>query len=109
MLPAGMPLADGLLFRSALLRPAQNEGTILGAVMAFVRELFGWRLKLNWEERLIYWVFALLILTLVLLVSYVLGVAVRWTWRKLRRLRLQARRESPEIEFYTRFCQQMEQ
>ncbi len=93
-------------FSAWLLRPSQNEDTILGAVSAFIRELFGWRLKLNWEERLIYWVFALLVMTLVLLVGYVVSVGVRWVLVRLARLQRYRVSSSvpPELEFYIRFC-----
>jgi protein-glutamine gamma-glutamyltransferase len=95
-------------FSQWLRRPARDQGTLIGAVAAFVRELFGWRLDLTWHERLVYWVFTILFITLVVLLTYVLVSVGRrmtalskqasQTWRARRGER------NPEVEFYHRFC-----
>jgi len=97
-------------FRSWLMRPAQDQRTVVGAVAAFVRELFARRLDLSWSERLVYWVFALLMVALVALLAYVLVVVLWWLLSAVRRLRL-AQTAGPsrgrEVEFYQRFCRRL--
>lgn len=94
-------------FEDWIKRPARNQQTLIGGVAAFIRELFGWRLSLTTQERLIYWVFALLVLVLVLLLSYVMVVVLRRLLRRVRaamvRRSLLAARHSG-AEFYDRFC-----
>jgi len=95
-------------FAQWLRRPAQDQRTLIGGVVAFIRELFGWRLALSWHERLVYWVFTLLVVTLVLLLTYVAVSLARRLTRLARRLSQgrharQASR-SREVEFYHRFC-----
>jgi len=95
-------------FAQWLRRPAQDQRTPIGTLVAFVRELFGWRLELSWKERLVYWVFALLVIVLAVLVTYVVVSTVRrlaalarylsQTWRSGRV------RRSREVDFYHRFC-----
>ncbi len=96
-------------FTAWLLRPVQNEDTVVGAVAAFVRELFGWRLNLKPQERLIYWVFTLLVVALVVLMGYVFTVAgtglTRAVVSRLHRPRV---RGGAEAEFYHRFCHRIE-
>ncbi len=96
-------------FEAWLMRPAQNEETVVGAVAAFVRELFGHKLKLTWQERMIYWVFALLVLVLAILIGYVV-VVLSWrlgTGIGVRVGGLRRRRGAPpgEVEFYRRFLE----
>lgn len=96
-------------FSEWVLRPAQNQQTLVGAVAAFVRELFSARLDLTIQERLIYWVFALLVLALVILVGYVVVVGLWWLGRKLYRLIGGAAggQRRAETEFYHRFQRHM--
>lgn len=97
-------------FEAWVMRPMRNENTIIGAVTAFVRELFGWRLQLDWRERLIYWVFALLVLALVVLLSYVVWFTGRWSWRKAAVVYREhvSRRGPREVDFYVRFSQRLQ-
>lgn len=95
-------------FAQWLRRPAQDQRTLIGGVVAFIRELFGWRLDLSWHERLVYWVFTLLVILLVLLLTYVVVSVGRRLTRLGRRLSQawhakQAGR-SREVEFYHRYC-----
>lgn len=96
-------------FHAWLTRPARDEATLVGAVVAFSRELFGWRLEMSLGDRVLYWVFAILVVTLVLLVGYVLVTAVRWLGAFIvhwyRYLRAGHDREA---EFYSRFCRRVE-
>lgn len=91
-------------------RPARNEQTVAGAVIAFVRELFGWRLQLTTRERVIYWVFTLLVVALVVLISYVVVVLSRRVTNVLvrccRPVRTTQRRHR-SVEFYQRFCRHL--
>lgn len=96
-------------FHAWLMRPARDETTLVGAVVAFSRELFGWRLEMSLGDRVLYWVFALLVVTLVLLVGYVLVTAARW----LKALIVHWYRylhtgHDREAEFYSRFCRRVE-
>jgi transglutaminase-like putative cysteine protease len=92
-------------------RPARDETTSVGVVIAFVRELFGGRLDMSWRDRILYWGFALLVLLLVVFGGYLailLGrrltrVAVRWN--ASRRWFGAAR---GNVEFYDRFCRRLE-
>ena len=97
-------------FQGWLRRPAKDQRTVVGAVAAFARELFGWRLALSWRERLIYWVFALLAVSLALLIGYIVLVVVWWllsrAWRWLAARSGAAIRER-EAEFYYRFCRRL--
>jgi hypothetical protein len=96
-------------FSTWLLRPVQDEATVLGAVAAFVRELFGWRLQLNWRERFIYWLFTLLIVTLAVLVGYVLYRLFVWLFSRLRKMWPERAHSAGNVhaEFYRRFCRQL--
>ena len=98
-------------FEQWVKRPVRDERTLFGAIGAFVRELFGWRLKLTSQERLIYWVFAILATTLVLLVGYVVTTLTwrigRTLWRLLGPDKSQ-RRSPPDAVFYNRLCKQLE-
>lgn len=95
-------------FTQWLRRPARDKRTLIGGLAAFVRELFGWRLELPWHERMVYWVFTILVILLVLLLTYVVvslgrrlrALAKRYTkaWHARRAGR------SREVEFYHRFC-----
>lgn len=95
-------------FTQWLRRPAQDQRTLIGGLAAFVRELFGGQLDLSWKERLVYWVFTLLVVVLVVLLTYVLAsVGRRLTvlTRRLSQLRRVARAgRGREVEFYHRFC-----
>jgi protein-glutamine gamma-glutamyltransferase len=95
-------------FAQWLRRPAQDQRTPIGGLVAFVRELFGWRLELSWKERLVYWVFTLLVVVLVVLVTYVVVSTARRLAalaRQLSQTRRSGRvRRSREVEFYHRFC-----
>lgn len=93
-------------FTAWLLRPVQNETGLIGGLVAFVRELFGWRLKLTWGERSIYWAFTALVISLVLLVGYAALIASRGLLR-IWRLRPGRRIGLPEVAFYYRFARQM--
>jgi len=98
-------------FKAWLARPAQDETTIVGAVAAFVRELFGGRLELSWRDRLLYWVFALLVSALVVLVGYLLWVLVSWLLPRLVRvysIRPGRVSRAGQVEFYRRFCGRLE-
>lgn len=95
-------------FAGWLMRPIQNENTFIGAAAAFVRELFGWRLNLTSRERLIYWVFALLVLALGVLTGYILIAVGRRFLRYLHlRMHDSQRIGPPEAEFYYRFIRQL--
>lgn len=95
-------------FAQWLRKPAHNQQTLIGGVAAFIRELFGWRLELSWHERMIYWVFTILVILLVLLLTYVVVALGRRLAGLARRLSQvwHARRagRSREVEFYHRFC-----
>jgi transglutaminase-like putative cysteine protease len=94
-------------FTDWLKRPVRDEQTVTGAVVAFVRELFGWRLKLTTRERLIYWAFTLCIVMLVLLISYVVIVLLRRltvTLARWYRAGHHGHRRRPGVEFYQRYC-----
>ncbi len=96
--------------RAWLSRPAHDEKTFTGAIWSFIRELFGWRLKLSPSERLIYWAFALLVLALAILVTYVLVVCAWWSIsRLLRWWRGHASGTPPELEFYDRYLRLLDQ
>lgn len=97
-------------FSAWVMRPAHNEDTLLGIVVSFVRELFGWRLKLNWEERLIYWIFASLVFVGVVLILYVVARGLSWATTQAIRIQREyaARTVPPEVAFYARFCRQLE-
>lgn len=94
-------------FEAWLLRPAQNQSTAWGSIVAFVRELFGWRLELSWQDRLLYWVFTLLIVTMAVLIGYVLVVLA---WRLANRIIEAAGRRTlrghiaGDVSFYHYFC-----
>jgi len=91
-------------------RPARNEQTVAGAVIAFVRELFGWRLQLTTRERVIYWVFTLLVVALVVLISYVVVVLSRRVTNVLVRCCPTIRSTQQghrSVEFYQRFCRHL--
>lgn len=91
-------------FRRWLRRPAHNEKTVWGAIWSFVRELFGWRLELSLSERLIYWVFTLLVLALVVLVSYVMLVLSWWAaQRAIRWAQTLERGYDRRVEFYLHY------
>jgi len=97
-------------FKVWLARPVQDETTVPGAVAAFVRELFGGKLKLSAMDRLLYWVFAILVLALILLNGYVVTVVASWLIVQLKRLRWR-RAFTPfkiSTEFYHRFCRRLE-
>jgi len=96
-------------FEAWLARPARNQPTVLGAVTAFVRELFGGRLKLTLAERLVYWVFSLLVVALVVLIGYVVVLAWRQVsgFLRLRLGRSATKGHGPEVEFYHRFCRRL--
>ncbi len=96
-------------FEAWLTRPAASEDTMLAGVWAFIRELFGWRLQLNWRERLIYWVFSLLVVTLVALLGYVVTVVAIWLSRRMKqRLDRLRTRQIGAAEFYERYCRKLE-
>ena len=98
-------------FQAWLQRPTRDEETIIGAIWAFVRELFGRRLTLTSGERLIYWVFALLVLALVILTGYVVwalssSLVVRVARARTARAVLDHR--GREAAFYEKFCRRLE-
>lgn len=98
-------------FEEWLRRPVRDETTLAGAIGAFVRELFGWRLQLTWKQRMTYWAFALLVTALVVLMSYVLLVLLTWLVRGVLRAgagRSLLRRRGVETAFYHRFCRYLE-
>lgn len=61
-------------FGDWLLRPARDEATLIGKLAAFAAELFTWRIEMSWRDRLLYWVVALLMVSLVILIGYVVAV-----------------------------------
>lgn len=91
-------------------RPARDETNVIGAIAAFVRELFGWRLELSAGDRALYWIFALLVTTLTVLVAYLAAAAGRRMVVVLgpyvRTLRTGA--GHVEVEFYDRFCRRLD-
>jgi len=97
-------------FSEWLMRPAHNQSTVLGIVTAFVYELFAWRVQMSWRDRLLYWIFALLIVALVVLIGYVVVVV---TWRSVRWLRqlILSRRagwqRAGDAVFYYRLCRRL--
>ncbi|MBI4579440.1 MAG: DUF3488 domain-containing protein [Planctomycetes bacterium] len=98
-------------FYTWLSRPVGDETTAAGAVVAFIRELFGGRLDLSTADRLLYWVVALLITALVVLTGYVLVTVGRWL--AAAAIRWYAGRQRfgavlPDAEFYYRFCRRLE-
>lgn len=98
-------------FQSWLARPVKDETNIIGAVVAFVRELFGGRLQMSPADRLLYWVFALLVLTLAVLVGAVLVTMGRWLLMQLAGWYRGWTRFSTvqrEAEFYSRFCRRLD-
>jgi hypothetical protein len=101
---AGMRSSLYESFTRWLRRPAHNEKTIWGAIWSFIRELFGWRLELSLSERVIYWVFTLLVLALVVLLSYVVIVVSWWFVQRLARwARSLEGGHDPRVEFYLRY------
>jgi hypothetical protein len=96
-------------FNAWLRRPARDQRTIIGGVWAFIRELFGWRLQLNWRERLIYWAFSLLVIMLTVLMGYVIWTVMRWLATRIvhAATRAAAEARNPEAEFYHRFCRRL--
>lgn len=106
---ARQELIDG--FHAWLTRPARDETTLVGAVVAFVRELFGWRLEMSASDRLLYWVFALLVAILALLIAHVLirgarnAVEIISRWRGAMNSRASYHAEA---EFYYRLCRRLE-
>lgn len=98
-------------FHAWVTRPTQDETNLLGAVAAFVRELFGWRLEISTADRVLYWVFALLVVTLILLLGYVVLLIGRQATVVARRWHAavqRARAGRPTVEFYERFCRRLE-
>jgi protein-glutamine gamma-glutamyltransferase len=97
-------------FEAWLLRPARSESTIVGMVAAFVYELFAWRMQMSWHDRMLYWGFALLIVTLIVLIGYVIVVLC---WRGFTRLSqyLGSRRagigRTGDVLFYHRLCRRL--
>lgn len=96
-------------FTHWLRRPAHNEKTIWGAIWSFVRELFGWRLELSLSERVIYWVFTLLVLALAVLVSYVV-IVIGWgvAQRIVRWAGTMEGGHDPRLEFYHHYRRLLE-
>ena len=98
-------------FHAWLTRPAQDETTILGAVVAFLRELFWGRLELTPADRVLYWVFAVLVLILLVMVAFMVVSLVRWghrRWVRWRRRHSRPRGSRGDVEFYRRFCRRLE-
>lgn len=98
-------------FRAWLSRPVQDETTIAGAVVAFVRELFGWRLQLSFTDRMLYWVFALLVVLLVAMVGYALWRIARGLMRWARwwgGLRLVGGQTTDGSAFYRQYRRSLE-
>lgn len=95
-------------FEEWLRRPTRDQRSVIGAVAAFVKELFGWRLQLTWSERLIYWAFTLLVLALVALTTYVVVVFVKWLISVLGQLYPTIPGRRRQVDFYRRFCQRLE-
>ncbi len=97
-------------FREWLMRPARNQSTILGKVTAFVYELFAWRLEMSWKDRLLYWIFALLIVALVVGIGYIVVVvswrAARWLAQLVLSMRTESRRLGDAV-FYHRLCRRL--
>jgi protein-glutamine gamma-glutamyltransferase len=92
-------------FTAWLLRPVRSEATIIGGLSAFVRELFGWRLDLNWRQRSVYWLFTLLVLAACGLLAFVatglcksLARCLREWYARRRQLGLPS-----ELRFYEQF------
>jgi hypothetical protein len=98
-------------FQAWLRRPSRDQRTGVGAVVAFVRELFGWRLHLSLRERLVYWVFSLLVVVLAVLIVYIFVRVVSWSTRVLLDLaEAQARqsRPGPQVDFYLQFLRRLQ-
>jgi transglutaminase-like putative cysteine protease len=93
-------------------RPARDQRTIYGAVFSFVRELFGGRLQLSTTDRMLYWAFTLLVLTLISLITYVIVVVtarlIRWGYRQYQDWASSALRRG-ETGFYHHFCRNLDQ
>ncbi len=96
-------------FTAWLSRPAADQAGMVGVVSAFIRELFGGRMSLSPTDRLLYWVFALLVLTLVALLSYVVLALLRRLIRRLARWSIGRRTcgVPPGAEFYARYCRRL--
>lgn len=90
-------------------RPMGDRRTFIGGIVAFGRELFGWKLELTWKERLVYWVFTVLIAILTILLAYVAISVARWLGAAARRWSsawaLGQADRSRQVKFYVRFCQ----
>lgn len=102
------PTREKLLerFKVWLLRPTHDEKTLIGAVAAFVGELFGGELRMTAHERAIYWIFTLLVLCIAFMTGYGLVLIGRWIWRRTARwYRLRhGPRLAPQADFYYQFC-----
>jgi len=96
-------------FGDWLRRPVGNERTLPGVVVAFVKELFGGRLQLSPGDRLLYGVFAVLVVLLTVGVGYVATVlllrAAAWLRRRLGRAGHGSR--VGEVDFYQRYCRRL--
>ncbi len=94
-----------------LQRPAGRRPTAWGAVQAYISELVWWRSELGVGDRLLYWLFAIMVVTLVLLVTYMVAVVIYRVGRVLRRwcARRWSARLSGESAFYARLCRRMEE
>jgi len=92
-----------------LQRPAGARSTAWGAVLGFVSELIWWRSELGWRDRVLYWLFAIMVLTMVVLLAYVAAVVTYRLAVRLRRwcARRWAARLSGESAFYARMCRRM--
>ncbi|HOA74824.1 MAG TPA: transglutaminaseTgpA domain-containing protein [Phycisphaerae bacterium] len=99
-------------FQAWVTRPAQDETTLVGGIVAFARELFGWRMELSARDRVLYWVFTLLVIALAVLLGRGVVAAGRWLVARIgwsaQRLRRRAGGGRAEVEFYTRFCRRLE-
>jgi hypothetical protein len=94
-------------FQDWILRPTRDEKTVVGAVAAFVNELFGGELKMSFKERAIYWIFSLLVLIIVVMVTYALILILRHLtdyFTRYYRAHHQVRHRPAEADFYYRFC-----
>ncbi|HSW46236.1 MAG TPA: DUF3488 and DUF4129 domain-containing transglutaminase family protein [Phycisphaerae bacterium] len=92
-------------FADWLRRPIGQHTTWMGSVQAFIGEMIFWRAELSPQDRLLYYVFSIMVTALVVLLGYVVLVSLRWLVSTIAARcagggRADAR---PEVEFYQRF------
>lgn len=97
-------------FTDWLKKPAGYQPTWHGTVLAFFSEMIFWRAQLSVRDRLLYYAFTGMALTLVVLVAYVAAAVIRMlAFALVRRLVHDRKRETAvEAEFYVRLCRRLE-